>query len=129
MSYTVRIASVLTSEIKRVRSINLKASKSSNHCKKRDVYEEIYPHDQDHYVADICDSGPEVVSTISASDFPQHQCTLGRRLKECARWEDIMETLLSCRIEEAAFFSGDIVCCDYESDAETRGDVWLKTGI
>lgn len=68
----------------------------------------------------MCDSDPEVVSTYfpnQTSDFSQHQC---RRLKEYARWEDIRETLLNCRIEEAAFFPGNIQCCDRESAAEIR---------
>ena len=119
-SCTVRIASVSTSGIKRARSINLKASKSSNHSEKTNVYKEISLHDQDHNVADMCDSDPEVVSTNSPNqscDFSQHQF---RRLKEYARWEDIRETLLNCRIEEPAFFPGDIECCDCESDADIR---------
>ena len=116
-SCSVRIASVSTSGKKRARTINLTASDSSSQNQKPDVYKET-SHVQDDDVADMYD--PEVLSTNSPSqpsDFSQHQC---RRMKEYARWEDIREALLNCRIEEAAFFPGDIECCDCESDAEIR---------
>jgi hypothetical protein len=118
---------VSTSGKKRARSINLKASNLSNQSEKTDVCKEISVHDHDHIVADIGDSdtgitGPEAEvessnSPSQPSDFSRHQC---RRLKEYARWEDIRETLLNCRIEETAFFPGDVECFDCESDAEIR---------